>query len=188
MARAVDPAGNITERICRIPGRLVLSMRVNSGFCFASFDTDDGMEKGFWYGFDFSKMLLPDLSVFTGAAVAMTGGKADDTSTMSDIILIQLGIRKNFHTGGISPFVYVQAGFAWSQPSMTRHAHPGIINYGDASFDPSMGGGLGAWIHLGRHWHFNIHADYMRVFIDESTSGSNGSLMKIGIGIQDRML
>lgn len=187
-ARAVDPAGNATERVCRIPGRPAVVIRVNSGFCSTTNNTDDALENGFWYGFDFSKMLLPSVSVFTGAAFAMTGARDDDISTMSDIMMLQLGVRKNFYAGGISPFVYVQAGFVWSQPSVTRHAHPGIINYGDASFDPSMGGGIGAWIHLGRHWHFNIHADYMHIFIDENRSGSNGSLMKIGIGIQDRML
>jgi len=131
---------------------------------------------------------VPGVSLFTGASVAMTSGRNDDISTTSDIAEIELGIRKTFHTGGISPFLHVQAGFAWSQTSMSRITHPGIINYGGTSLKPSVGGGAGGWIHLGKHWHLNIHADYMHIFIDDNASGETESLIRIGIGIQDRML
>jgi hypothetical protein len=187
-ARAVDPAGNVTEKACRIPGRPLLTLGVNSGLSIVTNDGNVGYESGLWYGVTLSKMLLPGVSLFTDAAVAMTSGRNDDVSTMSDIVEIDLGIRKTFHTGGISPFVYLQAGFVWSQTSLTRRAHSGIINYGGTSAEPSMGGGVGGWINLGQHWHLNIHADYMHIIVDDNTSGKTESLIRFGIGIQDRML
>lgn len=187
-ARAVDPAGNVTEKVCRIPGRPLLSLGVNSGVSIVTNDGNVGYESGLWYGVTLSKMLLPSVSLFTGAAVAMTSGRNDDISTMSDIVEIEIGIRKTFHTGGISPFVYLQAGFVWSQTSLSRRTHPGIINYGGTSAEPCMGGGVGGWIHLGQHWHLNIHADYMHIFVDDNASGKTESLIRVGIGIQDRML
>ncbi len=188
LARAIDPAGNTTEKACRIPGRPIFVAGVNSGICIATSDASDGIEKGFWYGAKLSKMLLSNLSLFTSAAVATSNGKNGETSNMTDIVTIEVGFQKNFHTRGISPFLYIQAGFVWSQMNMTRHTHPGIINYGGTTFDPSVGFGLGGWISISRNWYVNIHADYMHIFTEGNDAEKTGSFIKIGFGIQDRML
>jgi hypothetical protein len=188
VALAVDPAGNTTEKVCRIPGRPMFVMGVNSGFCLTASNATDGLEKGFWYGFKFSKVLLAGFSFFTTASLANSSGTDNATSNMTDILVMEVGFSKNFHTNGISPFLHIQAGFVRSQISMTRQTHPGIINYGGTALDPSVGFGAGGWIPIGRNWYLGMHADYIHIFNEEGSTKTTNSFTRIGIGIQDRML
>lgn len=188
IARAVDPAGNTTVRVCRIPDRPAFVIGVNTGLCLVTNDRVSVPEKGFWYGARISRMLLPNVSLFTSTTVARTNGKTGDTLNMTDIIAIEIGFRTNFNVGRVSPFFYVQSGFAWSQTNVARQRHPGIINYGQATRNPTVGFGTGAWFNIGRHWYLNLHADYMHIFTEDSDSGNPKTFTRIGIGVQDRML
>ena|GEM_PF-2654441 len=188
IARAIDPAGNITEKSCRIPGNPMFVTGINAGMCLVTNDKVAGPEKGFWYGVRLSRMLWPSVSLFTSASIAMSNGKTGDILNMTDIVAIEIGLRKNFYVGRVSPFLHIQSGFAWSQMSMARQTHPGIINYSGATFDPTIGFGAGGWFHIGGRWYLNLHADYMHVFRDSNDSDNTKTFTRIGFGIQDRML
>ncbi|UCG30182.1 MAG: hypothetical protein JSV53_11915 [candidate division WOR-3 bacterium] len=188
VARAVDDAGNITEKSCKIPGSPLFVMGVNAGVCLATNKRLDGLEKGFWYGVRFSRMLLPSFSIFTSTAIARSNGKNGDTLNMTDIAALEIGFRKNFHMGRVSPFLSIQTGIAWSQMSTVRQTRPGIINYSGAAFDPTLGFGVGSWFHAGGHWYLNLHAEYTHIFRQDDNSGNAKTFTKIGFGIQDRKL
>ena len=188
IARAVDPAGNATVKVCRIPDRPAFAMGINTGLCLVTNDKVSAPEIGFWYGARISRMLWPNVSFFTSTTVARTNGKTGDTLNMTDIISIEIGFRANFNVGRLSPFFYVQSGFAWSQTNIARQNHPGIINYGQATHNPTAGFGTGAWFNIGRHWYLNLHADYLHIFTEDSDSDNPKTFTRIGIGVQDRML
>lgn len=188
VAKAVDDAGNITEKKCRIPGNPMLVTGINTGMCLVTNDRVAQPEKGFWYGVKFSRMLWPSVSFYASTAIARSNGKTGDTLTVTDIVAIEIGFRKNFYMGRVSPFLYIQSGFAWSQANMARQTRPGIINYSGATFDPTMGFGVGGWLHLGAHWYLNIHADYTHIFGENNDSNRTRTFTKIGFGIQDRVL
>jgi len=187
VARAVDGAGNITERSCRIPGVPVFALGVNAGLCAVASDRGDEAEKGFWYGIQFSRMLWPGVSFFVITTIARSHGKMGDALNATDIMPIEIGLRKSFEMGRVSPFLYIRSGFAWSQVSTARRILPGAVNDNGITVDPTMSFGAGCWFYVGGNWFLNLHADYTHFFSEGQDPGNAKALTRIGFGIQDRM-
>jgi hypothetical protein len=187
VARAVDGAGNMTERSCRIPGVPTFVLGVNAGLCAVASDRGDEAESGFWYGIQFSRTLWPGVSFFVSTAIARTNGKMGDALNTTDIMPIEIGLRQSFDMGRLSPFLYIRSGFAWSQMSTVRQALSGAVNDNGVIVDPTMGFGVGTWLYVGGNWYLNLHADYTHVFNEGNDSENAKALTRIGFGIQDRM-
>jgi hypothetical protein len=187
VVRAVDAAGNITERTYRIPDTHVFVMGINAGVCLVTSDGGSQLENGFWYGFQFSRMLRPSLSFFMSSTIARSNARIEDVLNTTDIAVFDIGIRKNFTIGQLSPFLYVRSGFGFSQNNTTSQITPGT-NEDWSLLDPTFGFGIGSWFDINGNWFINIHADYTRVFSMDNDSQQMRSFTKIGFGIQDRML
>ncbi|UCF70302.1 MAG: OmpA family protein [candidate division WOR-3 bacterium] len=187
VARAIDRAGNVTERSCRIPQRPMSAMGITAGICAVDNDRGDKAERGFWYGVQFSRILLPGVSFFLSATVARSVGEMGDALNATDMMPVEIGLRKSFYMGRVSPFLYVRSGFIWSQINPVPNALPGDINYRRVTIDPVAGFGAGLWLSIGYKWHLNLHADYTYIFGESSGSAHANALTRIGLGIQDRI-
>jgi hypothetical protein len=187
VARAIDPAGNMIERSYRIPGGPTFALGVTAGICAVDSDRGDEAERGFWYGIQFSRTLWPGVSFFLSATVAKSNGEMGDALNATDIMPVEIGIRKSFDTGRVSPFLYIRSGLAWSQISPARQIIPGPVGDERVTVNPTIGFGVGAWLNIGSTWYLNLHADYTHVFSEGNNANNTQALTRIGFGIQDRM-
>lgn len=186
-ARAVDKAGNITEKTARIPSAPPFVMSTSGGMCAVRLEQADRTEWDFWYGVQFSRMLWRGASFSVRASLARSKGANDDGTYALDIVPVEIGLCKSFSIGRVSPFVTVRSGLAWRQ-TITQFRDAGnIVDEQALSIDPIAGIGGGVLCRVGGGWYVSVQADYTHIFSNVSGASSAETLTRFGLGIQDRL-
>jgi len=187
VVKAVDNAGNVIERRCKIPGMPAFMLGVNAGLCRMGSHKRYKAEQGFWYGLEFSRMLLPSINLFLSTAMANSKREKGKKFYETDIIPVEIGFRKKFSLDRLSPFFHVRLGFAWWQRSMVREVIHGAVDDSAGAVNPTIGFGVGSWLHMGRNWFLNLQADYTHFFNDGNDSQNARTLTRFGFGVKYRM-
>ncbi len=185
--RAVDNAGNTTEISCKIPRAPVFILGVNAGLFRMQSPNKNNTEVGYCYGLEFTRMLSRSISFYLNTMMGKIEKEIDNEFYKTNIIPFEIGFRKEFNLGSISPFFNICSGFIWWQNSLNGEV---IVTAGDDGrgfVDTSIGSGVGSRFYLGRNWLLNLHANYTHFFSNGQYSfglDDANMLIRFGIGIQ----
>ncbi|MCK4673007.1 hypothetical protein KAT67_03375, partial [candidate division WOR-3 bacterium] len=190
LVRAVDNAGNTTEISCKIPRAPVFILGVNAGLFRMQSPNKNNKELGYCYGLEFTRMLSRSISFYLNTMMGKIEKEVGNELYKTNIIPFEIGFRKEFNLGSISPFFNIGSGFVWWQKSLNGEVIVTASDDGRGVVDTSIGSGVGSRFYLGRNWLLNLHANYTHFFSNGQYSfglDDANTLIRFGIGIQYSM-
>ena len=188
--RAVDNAGNTTEISCKIPRAPVCILGVNAGMFRMQSPNKNNTELGYCYGLEFTKMLSRGISFYLNTTMGSIKKEIDNELYKTNIIPFEVGFRKEFNLGYISPFFNIGSGFIWWQKTLNGEVIVAAGDDGRGVVDTSIGSGVGSRFYLGGNWLLNLHANYTHFFSNGQYSfglDDANTLIRFGLGIQYSM-
>ena len=188
--RAVDNAGNTTEISCKIPRAPVCILGVNAGMFRMQSPNKNNTELGYYYGLEFTRMLSHSISFYLNTTMGSIKKEIDNELYKTNIIPFEVGFRKEFNLGYISPFFNIGSGFIWWQKTLNGEVIVAAGDDGRGVVDTSIGSGVGSRFYLGGNWLLNLHANYTHFFSNGQYSfglDDANTLIRFGLGIQYSM-
>lgn len=188
--RAIDSAGNTTEICCKIPRAPVCILGVNAGMFRMQSPNKNNTELGYYYGLEFTRMLSHSISFYLNTTMGSIKKEIDNELYKTNIIPFEVGFRKEFNLGRISPFFNIGSGFIWWQKTLNGEVIVAAGDDGRGVVDTSIGSGVGSRFYLGGNWLLNLHANYTHFFSNGQYSfglDDANTLIRFGLGIQYSM-
>lgn len=165
--KAIDKAGNVTEKIYRVSQRPGLYSGISIGeFSLTPHDRYNP-EFGYYYGLELEKAIGTNNAIVFNVTRGTISKEIEDTTTFTTTIVpVEIGLHHFFHHpfnwdkinwDRITPFIGCQAGFLWwrnvSNEGITGERFGNIANF-------LIGMRIGAKVHITHKFWLNIFYGY----------------------------